>query len=248
MADRLHRGAAFGVGTVLSRSFPIWIRNLVPFTVLSLVVYSPLIIYSFLTFLGGEVSEDAESRYNIISTLAGRVLDLIVTGAVVYGVFQQVRGQPAGLGDCIRVGFSRLLPILGIGIVVGILVTLGLLAFVIPGIILQLMWWVAVPVAVVERLGVVGSMQRSAKLTSGEKGTIFLVLLVLGLIQFAAIFGIAFVLGMTMPDAGAAQAVITLLVAIPFGALTAVANAVGYHDLRVAKEGVGIDDLVKVFE
>lgn len=248
MAERTRRGAAFGVGTVLSRSFPIWIRNLVPFTILSLVVYSPLIIYAFVTFAGGEVTKEAESRYDLVSTLAGRVLDLIVTGAVVYGVFQQVRGQPAGLGDCLRVGFSRLLPVLGIGIIVAVLVTLGLLALVIPGILLQLMWWVAVPVAVVERLGVVGSMQRSAKLTSGEKGTIFLILLVLGLIQFAVIFGIAFVAAMVLPEAGAAQALVTLLIAIPFGALTAVANAVGYHDLRVAKEGVGIDDLIKVFE
>lgn len=230
---------------MIGRSFPIWLRNFVPFTILSLIVYLPLLVYAFVTFGGGEVTEAAEKRYDLISTVAGRLLDLIVTGAVVYGVFQQVRGQPAGLVDCLRVGLTRLLPVLGVGIIVGILVALGTVALVIPGIILQLMYWVAVPVAVVERLGVVGSMKRSAQLTSGVKGTIFLILLVLFLIQFAVIFGV--VVAASASDSAAFQVLITLLVAIPFGALTAVTNAVAYHDLRVAKEGVGIEELVRVF-
>jgi hypothetical protein len=38
-----------------------------------------------------------------------------------------------------------------------------------------------------------------------------------------------------------------VVVALVLGALNATVAAVGYHDLRVAKEGVGVEDLVKVF-
>jgi hypothetical protein len=40
---------------------------------------------------------------------------------------------------------------------------------------------------------------------------------------------------------------VDLLVTVVLGSILAIANAVGYHDLRVAKEGVGIEELVSVF-
>jgi hypothetical protein len=41
--------------------------------------------------------------------------------------------------------------------------------------------------------------------------------------------------------------VLTLLM-IPFECLQATSAAVGYHDLRVHREGADVEDLVKVFE
>jgi len=38
------------------------------------------------------------------------------------------------------------------------------------------------------------------------------------------------------------------IVSIPFECLKAAAAAVGYHELRMNREGVGLDELVRVFE
>lgn len=237
---------SFGVGNVLSRAFPIWARNFIPFTILSTLVYSPLLLYALVALNGGN---EARRWYPWVSAGLGHLLAIIVTGVLVYGVFQQVRGQPAGLVDCVRVGLKRLLPVVGVGIVVGILWAFGTLLLIVPGIIVQCMYWLAVPVAVVEGSGVVASMKRSARLTSGEKGTIFAILLLLGIFQIAVATVLRIALGVGFgPEMTPIQTWATLVLAIPFGALTAVANAVAYHDLRVAKEGVGIEDLVRVFE
>jgi len=270
---------AFTIGSVLSRSFGIWGRNIIPFTLLAVIVYSPLLVYTYVTFRERPLPESTVAayptesdpdgyledypdeprfltrgptraelqRYNMVVRFGSRLFDLILAGAVVFGVFQQVRGKPASLAENVRVGVVRLLPVLGVAVVVSVLVGLGTLALIIPGIILNLMFWVAVPVAVVEKKGVIESIKRSMYLTTGEKGTIFILLLVLGLIQIAA----GIVVGVFMASAsrtGLATALIPLAFVIPLGALSAVANAVGYHDLRVSKEGVGIEDLVSVFD
>jgi hypothetical protein len=170
------------------------------------------------------------------------VLPYVVTGALIYGVLKQLRGEPADMGDCLRVGFGRLLPILGVGFLAGILSALGAILLIVPGVILACMYWVAVPVAVVERPGVIASLKRSAQLTQGEKWSVFAILLVLIVLQNVAqaIFNAA------LGDS-TAGALLSLIPTIVFGMLGAVCAAVGYHDLRVAKEGVGIDQLVSVF-
>jgi len=228
---------AFTVGGVLRRTFPIWFRNIIPFTILSAVVYSPLLLYHALA------GEKQGLGQRALVSIASNAFPLILTGAIVYGVFEQVRGQQAGFFKCLRVGLTRLIPVLGVAIVVAVLVGIGTLLFFIPGIILQLMFWVAVPVAVVERLGVGASMKRSMQLTAGERGTIFVINLVLGVLFIV----VTLLVAMALASGDARAGILILLATVPFGALTSVANAVGYHDLRVAKEGVGIEDLVAVF-
>lgn len=244
MAERVRGRRAFSVGNVLSRTFPIWVRNIIPFSILSVIVYLPLGIF---LFAAAPDAEDTDSilAYVGVYVLLLLVLQQVVSGALIYGVFQQLRGEPAGLGDCIRVGFARLLPVIAVGVLAGLLALLGLLLLIVPGIILACMYWVAVPVAVVEKPGVIAALKRSAQLTSGEKGSVFLVLFLLNVIQQVA----SKILDAVTGESGGYVAIATSLVlTIAFGMLSAVASAVGYHDLRVSKEGVGIEDLVRVFE
>jgi hypothetical protein len=235
-----YAGSAFRVGKILSRSFPIWLRNFVPFTILALVIESPYIAFLFWKAGDPERSE----KYALAELLISLVFPLIVTGALMYGVFQQLRGQPAGIGSSLAVGLRRLLPVLGTALIVAILVALGFVLLVVPGIILACMYWVAVPAAVIEGTGPLRSLKRSSALTKGHAGTIFVLMLVLSGISYAVGFG----LGLTLGDSPQVVEWASAGVAIPLGTLSSVANAVGYHDLRLAKEGVGIEDLVRVFE
>ena len=68
--------------------------------------------------------------------------------------------------------------------------------------------------------------------------------LVVGLIQMAVLVPLTLAIGLPGQWVSVGmQALIAALVT-----LHAVASAVGYHDLRVAKEGVGIDELGAVSE
>jgi hypothetical protein len=244
MAERVRGRKSFSIGSVLSRTFPIWARNIIPFSILSVIVYLPLGIF---LFLAAPTAEETDSvlAYVLVYVLLFLALQQVVAGALIYGVFQQLRGERAGIGDCLKAGFARLLPVVAVGVIAGVLVFLGAILLIVPGIILACMYWVAVPVAVVEKPGVIASLRRSAQLTDGERWSVFAILLLLFAIQQGAT---KIVEAATEQNGGVAAIVTSLVLTMVFGMLSAVASAVGYHDLRVAKEGVGIEDLVKVFE
>jgi len=239
----------FRVGSVLSRSFSIFFKNFIPFMILQVLVYSPLLVYTFL-LVSGDLTLEKLLTWTYVVVIGSLLLNMVATGAMTFGVFQQLRGRHAGLGQCIVVGIQRMLPVLGVGILAAICVGLGFVALVIPGIIVLCMLWVAVPVAVVERPGVFKSLSRSAELTKDNRLKIFGVLFVLGVLQNivervleSGVLGT----GPSMSDVKL-YLVLVLVTSLALGALSAVATAVGYHDLRASKEGVGVEELARVFE
>ena len=96
------------------------------------------------------------------------------------------------------------------------------------------MFWVTIPALVVERKGILPSLQRSMRLTDGYKGQIFLLQLIL--LACSVIIGnleerFAEPLGPAL-EWGVGSATTWALSA--FGAVLA---AVVYHDLRILKDG-----------
>lgn len=257
-----------GVGSVLARSFPIWGKNVLVFSFLNLVVYAPLIAYAVFAFpiqdrhAAGAERTVAVGTYGVILGFGGCLLWFIAPLAMIHGVLQQLRGERATLGGCLRVYLLRLLPALGVGVIVGILAflasvvgvaigraiagqalvaTIGLL---LPATLVGCRYWVVVPVAAAERRGLVGSIVRSAALTRGSRLRIFVVVLVGILFQLVP-FVVFRVLLLRL--AGTAAAWTLRVLTIVLGAFGAVATGVAYHDLREAKDGVSVEDLVNVF-
>jgi len=234
----------FSVGSVLSRSLSTLFKNLVPFVVIGLIVYVPVFVAQiFLT--SGVTAEQGPDAKQAVSVLIRFIAEFVVTGALVYGVFQSLRQKPVELSECLSVGLARLLPVIGVGILVAILIWLGLLLLIVPGIILACMLYVAVPVAVVEKPGVFASLSRSADLTKGHRWTIFAIFLVI--LALALVIGM--VLVMALATTGSlVVALLGTVIALFFGLWSGVAQAVVYHDLRKVKEGIDIEDLAKVFD
>jgi hypothetical protein len=240
------------VGSVFQRTFSIWAGNLVPFCLAGLIVQSPVLV----VLAGIEVTGASMPVLQPLLAVFSGLLALSLAGAVTYGVFQHLRGERAGLGEILRLGFSRLVTVLVTAILSGIAIALGFCALIIPGLILMTRFWVAVPVAVIEEPGAFASMGRSADLTEGNRWRVFAVVLTLGaivfVVQFALTLTLALVQGTGMPAAADAEAAwaqaLQVVLLIPVQALNAVAPAVAYHDLRVGKEGADVEDLLRVFE
>ncbi|MHC4959064.1 MAG: DUF6159 family protein [Planctomycetota bacterium] len=254
---RRHRRPEFSVGKVLSRSIRIWLRNFIPFTLMIAIVQIPMALYTYWFVNLEEATELQRQVFDRVNEYGHWMLTLIVTGALAYGVFEQLGGTRPGLGKCLRVGLARLGPVLGVGLIVGLawsipmvvaelIHPLARIAGAIPAIFLFCMLYVAVPATVIERPGVIGALKRSIGLTHGSKGSIFLVNLVLGLMQI--VLGIVMVMVVMSSDSETAgMDWLVLAIAILFSGLPATTSAVVYHDLRVAKEGIGIEELTSVF-
>ena len=268
----------FGVGRALGLTFAIWLKNLVPFTVLALILSAPELVYAVVKLpeLSGEFdlgvllrfSESYERNQLFLALLSM----LLVTPPLTYGVVMELKGRRAGIGACIGVGLARLFPVLGVmlllgiiliavGIVAGILVLgLGLLGLVVGLVlvgVIYAVYYVAIPAAVLERPGVAGALSRSSALTRGRRGAVF------GLLFL--VFGVRIVITLVMRsviiDENAAVAnpdLIygmlktyywgALIVGIIFSILAGTLASVTYYLLRSEKEGTSADELAAVFD
>lgn len=114
------------------------------------------------------------------------VFSTIAQGSAINLASEQITKGEASLGASIRFAISKLLSIWAVSIIVGIIVVLGIIALIIPGIILAIMYSLALPVLLIEKKGVFESMSRSRQLVSHRWGKTFGTFLVLGIIVIIA--------------------------------------------------------------
>jgi hypothetical protein len=202
----------------------------------------------------------------IAITLPWMLLSLAVTliastlshGATVIAVSQIQLGRETNVRDAFATIRSQLGELIVISMNVGLRVLLGLLLFVVPGVLLALRYALTVPVAILEQNGVSASMARSGDLTRGDRGRIFIIyvlLLVLifvgGMVwQIPAMLAARIVTGATRPQEMpiAAQVVTqfgSFVSQSVLGPIMTIALTLVYYDERVRKEAF---DLVHMME
>ncbi len=264
--------AEFRIGGVLGKSFSILFSNIVPFGILALLITSPTPIFTLVTgtqvmTAEGQVSENLTTG-GLLTLLVEFALTFLLTAALTYGTFQELRGRRASLGDCIGRGLGLILPVVGAAIVVflifavggfaiALILGLGMAAIPFLGIIVGLIafvlavyvyigLWLVIPIVVVERPPILASLGRSWELVRGYRWSIFAILLVVGLLQGI----VGFVLGVLGGafSVGLGWLMISWALSAFVYALYAVVATVGYHDLRAAKEGIGINEIAAVFD
>lgn len=213
----------FGIVRVLGTSLRLFGHNIVPFLVVALAVYAPTLA------LRHTLHPDDSSLYTLG---IGVLLDSIIAAIVTYGVIMDLHGTRPSYKDCVLVGLRHLPAVIGVVVLGFIAIGIGLVLLVIPGVILALMVYVAIPVAVIERPGLMASLQRSRDLTDGYKGALFVILLATWLGKAAFARMLVDVLG------GDALVYASLAADAIFGVFVAVTSAVAYTALRADREGV----------
>lgn len=124
-----------------------------------------------------------------ITFILSMIISLATQAVVQAGCLHAILGtngvNKARFGDCFSVGFKKCIPFFLATLIIFIATLFGFFLLIIPGIILSLMWSVALPALVAENLCAKDSLARSQQLTSGLKGQIFLTHLVFTLAFFA---------------------------------------------------------------
>jgi len=238
----------FRVGRVLGRAGTIFSQNFVIFFLVALVAAAPTVLLiqrNADVMVGGTPSASLLLMIGIGVVLA-MVLGMISQAVMLHAAFQAMRLRPVSLGNSLKVGLARVIPILLLAIVMGVLLMLGFLALVVPFFILLTMWWVATPACVVERTGPWTSLKRSAALTKGHRWKVFGLILLLFVINIVVSQIIEVVVLLVGSD------ILSILARLLWGALYGAYNAIAvvmtYHDLRVAKEGIDIEQIASVFD
>lgn len=164
---------------------------------LSLLVYIPLFIFMF-SGSGAEFDSQGnltsvdESQFNI----GAFILTIVVTFMAIIVVTARVlastiaaslkiieENKSVTFGEAWALGKPHLKNVVLVTLVMGLVVVLGFIAFIIPGILAILFYFVATSAAVDKNLGVSGSLNESARLTKGRRGFILGLIVVLMLVN-----------------------------------------------------------------
>lgn len=242
----------FSIGNALGTGFRVWFKNLPAFLLLSIILYSPVLVYTFSVMTEDNLFEFLRKIETWSQLMAGwgMLAQFVIASAIIYGVVQELSGHHAGLGASVTKGLSRFFPVLAVTILMVLGLIVGFLLIIVPGFVLMCMWFVAVPASVVEKPGIGGAFSRSAELTKGHRWEIFGILLVLVVINFTIgqLLESTFVTGAKGLGDLKIYLGSVVGVSIAFSALQASIQGVAYFLLRREKEGTGADELARVFD
>ena len=116
---------------------------------------------------------------NLVWSMGALFLILIVSAAsqaaAVVAVSNLHLDRPASVMDSFSTVKGEIPGVIGVSLLVGMASGVAFFAFIVPGVLLLIMWSLAVPSKVLEHRSVTDSMSRSMELTKGSRGRIFVI-------------------------------------------------------------------------
>jgi len=104
----------------------------------------------------------------LIVLLLTVLVSLLVYPAMTHTQLQSVRGQKVSFGQALGVGKKFILRTIGLAIVAGVLIVLGFIALIVPGLILITKFFFSYYVMIDQDLGVVEALKTSSGLVKGR--------------------------------------------------------------------------------
>jgi hypothetical protein len=251
-----------GVGDLLSVAFEVYKANaaklitivavvVVPLSFVSHfltgVVLKPHVTTSNITIAGQTVATSTVSTRSfgtfVLAGLVAAAITVIISAtlqaALTRGAALATVGDPIDVEASYRYGFSRFGSVFWISLLVGLVVAIGFLLFIIPGVIFLTMLAVAIPALIVENRRGTDAMSRSWNLVKGHfwhvLGTIVVAFLITAIV--GAIIGL---LGDSNWFLQWIFGSIAQIITAPF---TALVSILLYIDLRARTEGLTADRL-----
>jgi len=110
------------------------------------------------------------------------IVSNIANGICVKCASDLIEKGKASLGESFNFTTNKLLSLLAAALITGILIGLGFIALIVPGIILYIMFYLVVPSVMIENIGAFGSLSRSRRLVSNRWLKTLVFSLIIGII------------------------------------------------------------------
>jgi hypothetical protein len=239
----------FKAGLVLNQAIAILSSRFAEVTVIILVFSLPIAAVSawLELYLSIPFSLGEELQRLILAGLAVLVLGVLssIAGAAQTRVaLNHLRGRPVTVADALGTAAHVVGPVLGASILSVLAISFGLLAFIIPGLVLLSMLALTTAVVVEEKASPLKAMERSSSLTRGFRWSVFYAVFLLSILNT--------ILSFAMERFGGSLGLFRVPVAVAMDLLLlgfqTTAMAVLYHRLRAFKEGEEIDDVAAVVD
>jgi hypothetical protein len=223
---------------ILDGSFQLYRAHFADLLVISALLLVPPLL------LGAIMPQPIQVVFQLVFNL----MFLVTQGAVAVLVAAALeRDRALSAGETLRELGNRAGSVVAVSIMAGILIGLGALFLIIPGILIAVWTVVATPVAAIEGLKNSAALARSRDLTRGHFWHVLGTMLLAWIIVMGLLFGLAIALGMVFASIGVPQRLtelLTGLLMVPLFPLIAVTTSLLYYDLRVRGEGADVQAMV----
>jgi len=271
-----HQFEPMSTGMVLDGAFRFYAQHFPLMLGISGILNVPILVLTvlpvFLARAGSSpfLAVTAAISSMLIGLVALLVVYPLVTGATTKAVSDTYLGNPVTVGSALKVAWRRFGTLLMAQTVAGMIVLLGFILLVVPGILWMLSYTLIPPVVMIEAAERKGARpvpsppgdpgrgtpritdrgeirRRSWELVKGNRGKVFVVLFVFVVMQVLLgsagnwIAGMGFGAGSNL--ARAIQSIIGNVVAIVVAPLQTIAITLLYYDFRIRKEGFDLEML-----
>jgi hypothetical protein len=243
---------------LLDRTFHLYRNNFVVF--LGIAAIPQLIVLAVQLFIAATVLGSTPKTPGL-SSLPLSFASIICVGisgaATVFAVSNLHLGRPVRIGAAFRAVRGSVLRVVWVSFVISLIVGFGLILLIVPGIYWAIEYALAIPVTVLEGTSLSETKQRSADLTSGIYGRIFVVYGLLSFVSWVVSSSIQFVIGFGSPlhvpvtftaAKFALSAVAEFVTSSLVSPLLTIALTLIYYDQRVRKEGFDLQLMMSTLE
>ncbi len=257
MASIAFTAEPIDIGRIVSRAFGVIGRNPVLYFGLALVlliVPGAAVRLAFAPTLtpGAMPNPAAMLPYTLGSAMLGVLLNLVAQAIVTHATVTDLNGERPSFSACLRIALPLIFPLLGLGLIEMFGLALGFALLFVPGVVLAMMWSVAVPALVEERQGVFASLGRSRALTKGSRWRLLALFIIAGIVVEVPVLLIStFVGGLQATSATGPGTPAGLLIGAISGLgamLLATIVASTFVELRTVREGATPASLAAVFD
>ena len=241
------------VGEIIDAAFQVYRRHFGALATIVLVCSGlPTLIQVYMRASGG-----IHWILSMVYVLLAVVLGLIATGATVFVVSESYLGRGITAREALARATPFVVPLILASLAMGIVIFIGLLLILIPGIIAICGLAVTVPALVVESLSPTAAMGRSWALTRTHRLRmlgLFVVVFILLVIPYLAVMGLFSLVAALASATGASSAILVVGIVIAaiaqllISPLYQAALVIAYYDLRVRKEGFDLELLASTLQ
>lgn len=186
-----------------------------------------------------------------IAFFLAMLLSAVIYGALIALIDGVAKSQPLSMSQAFAVGLQRFFPLAICGLLYSLAVVLGMIALIIPGIILSITLLFGVYAVVTDNLGPIAALKYSHNLVWGNwwrtAAVVFVAtfILIVGMMLVGALSGVALAMGGTVePDSFQTSAIFNFIVVPLISALLAplfyTFAMAAYNDLKLRRDGADL--------
>lgn len=231
MQETMSRFQPMDLGEILNTTFNLYRDNFTLFAGICAVIVVPEAILLSL------FAVSHSTIFVLLAALVSLTVPFLLTGALAQAVSARYLGRPMTIAQAYQaLGSGTILTLVAVSFLSGILVLIGLILVVIPGIYLAVRFTVASQAAVLEREGVTDSLRRSWRLVEGKWWHVFGIVVVVSILV-GVLERLAGSLGSSIAGDVLGTGLSTAIVGILIQPIQAIALTLLFYDLRIRQEG-----------